>query len=58
MPVHAGKDSQGHYYQYGNQAKYHYTAGDESSRKRAKRKAHMQQAAIESNSNSSEGSSR
>lgn len=56
MPVHAGKDSQGHYYQYGNQAKYHYTAGDEQSRKRAKRKAYMQQAAIEANSNSNSSS--
>lgn len=47
MPVHPGKDKQGHFYQYGNQKKYHYNANSEQSRKRAKRKAHMQEAAIE-----------
>lgn len=48
MPVHPGKDSQGPFYQYGNSGKkYHYSANSEKSRKRAKRKAHMQEAAIE-----------
>lgn len=48
MPVHSGKDKQGHFYQYGNSgAKYRYNANSEESRKRAKRKAHMQEAKIE-----------
>lgn len=47
MPVHGGRDSKGPFYQYGGQKKYHYNANSEKSRKRAKRKAHMQESAIE-----------
>lgn len=47
MPVKRGEDSSGPYYQWGNQTKYHYKAGSEVSRKRAKQKAHIQGAAIE-----------
>jgi len=47
MPVRRGQDSKGPYYQWGSQTKYHYTAGNEASRKRAKQKAHIQGAAAE-----------
>lgn len=43
MPVHRGKDSKGPYYQWGDSGKkYHYTAGNEESRGRAKNKANKQ----------------
>jgi hypothetical protein len=43
MPVHRGEDSKGPYYQWGKSGKkYHYTAGDASSRKAAKAKAEKQ----------------
>jgi len=47
MPVHRGQDSKGPYYQWGSQTKYHYKAGSEPSRKKAKQKAHIQGAAAE-----------
>jgi len=47
MPVKKGKDSKGSFYQWGSQTKYHYTAGSEASRKKAKQKAHLQGAAAE-----------
>lgn len=50
MPIRRGEDSKGPYYQYGESgAKYHYEAGDKSSRERAKSKAQKQAAAIKSN---------
>jgi len=39
MPVHRGEDSKGPYYQWGEQKKYHYTAGNREARQRAYRKA-------------------
>jgi hypothetical protein len=43
MPVHRSKDSKGPYYQWGDSGKkYHYTAGDKSSREAAKKKAEKQ----------------
>ena len=43
MPVKRGKDSKGAYYQWGDSgAKYHYTAGNKTSRERAKAKAEKQ----------------
>lgn len=43
MPVHRSKDSQGPYYQWGDSGKkYHYTAGDRTSREKAKEKAEKQ----------------
>jgi hypothetical protein len=43
VPVHRSKDSQGPYYQWGDQGKkYRYEAGDEDSRDRAKEKATKQ----------------
>lgn len=43
MPVHRSKDSKGPYYQWGESGKkYHYTAGDEESREKAKEKAKQQ----------------
>lgn len=48
MPVNRKQDSKGPYYQWGSEgAKYHYTAGSEASRKKAKQKAHIQGAAAE-----------
>jgi len=45
MPVHMGQDEKGHYYEWGNQKKYYYH--NESERKEAKQKAHIQGYAIE-----------
>lgn len=43
MPVHRSKDSKGPYYQWGDAGKkYHYEAGNEESRERAKQKAKRQ----------------
>ena len=42
MPVKNGKDSKGNYYQWGSGKKYYYTAGNKSSRERAKRNAGKQ----------------
>lgn len=43
MPVHRGEDSDGPYYRWGDSGKkYHYEAGDEESRKKAKEKAKRQ----------------
>jgi hypothetical protein len=43
MPVKRGKDSKGSYYQWGDSGKkYHYTAGDKSSREQAREKAARQ----------------
>lgn len=50
MPVKRGKDSKGAYYQWGDSGKkYHYTAGDDESRKRAKSKAEKQGRAVKAN---------
>lgn len=50
MPVHYSKDKDGCYAQWGNSgAKYRYTCGDEASRKRAGRKAHIQGGAAVAN---------
>lgn len=47
MPVHRGSDSSGPYYQWGKTGKkYHYTAGDAKSRKRARSQADRQARAI------------
>jgi len=46
MPVHTGKDSKGCFAQWGSQAKYYYTCGNEAGRKKAKQKAYLQGAAI------------
>lgn len=47
MPVHRSKDGTGPYYQWGESGKkYHYTAGDEESRKKAKEKAERQGRAV------------
>lgn len=49
-PVHYGRDSEGPFYQYGHSGKkYRYNPGSEASRKRAKQKAHIQEAAIVAN---------
>jgi hypothetical protein len=43
MPVHRGKDGKGPYYQWGDSGKkYHYTTGNDQSRKQAKSKAEKQ----------------
>ncbi|MFZ0012941.1 MAG: hypothetical protein WAL25_02385 [Acidimicrobiia bacterium] len=43
MPVHRSKDSDGPYYQWGDSGKkYHYEAGNKSSREEAKQKAQRQ----------------
>lgn len=43
MPVHRGKDAKGPYYQWGDSGKkYHYEAGNKSSRENAKKKAERQ----------------
>jgi hypothetical protein len=43
MPVHRGQDSKGPYYQWGDSGKkYHYQAGDKTSRENAKKKAERQ----------------
>lgn len=42
MPVKRGRDSEGPYFQWGGQKKYHYTPGNRASRRRAKRKAERQ----------------
>ena len=47
MPVKLGQDKKGCYAQWGKQAKYYYKCGDEKARDNAKRKAHLQGAAIE-----------
>jgi hypothetical protein len=47
MPVNAGRDSKGCYYQWGSSGKkYYYTCGDKPSRDRAKRKAEEQGRAV------------
>lgn len=47
MPIQRKSDSKGPYYQYGNSgAKYHYKAGNEASRKKAKKRAQKQSNAI------------
>jgi hypothetical protein len=46
MPVQRKQDSKGAFYQWGESgAKYHYTAGDAESRKKAMKKAQKQGAA-------------
>lgn len=47
MPVKAGKDSKGCYYQWGDQKKYYYECGNKEAAKRAKEKASKQGQAIE-----------
>lgn len=43
MPVQRKKDGDGPYYQWGDSGKkYHYEAGDDASRKKAKKKAEKQ----------------
>jgi hypothetical protein len=43
VPVHRSKDGNGPYYQWGQSGKkYHYEAGDKSSRQKAKEKAERQ----------------
>jgi hypothetical protein len=43
MPVHRKKDSKGPYYQWGDSGKkYHYEAGNKTSRERARSKATKQ----------------
>jgi hypothetical protein len=42
MPVHRSQDSNGCYYQWGNQKKYYYIAGNIKSRENAKKKANLQ----------------
>lgn len=43
MPVKRGEDEDGPFYRWGDRGKkYHYTAGDRSSREAAKRKATKQ----------------
>jgi hypothetical protein len=43
MPVHRSKDGRGPYYQWGDSGKkYHYEAGNQDSRKNAKKKAERQ----------------
>lgn len=47
MPTERGSDSKGPFYRWGKSgAKYHYTPGNENSRKRAKEKADKQGRAI------------
>ncbi len=46
MPVRRGRDSNGCYYQWGNQKKYYYECGNEQARKRAKHKAAKQGRAV------------
>jgi len=47
MPVKEGKDSQGCYYQWGNQRKYYYKCGDAKAAQRARVKAERQGRVIE-----------
>ncbi len=42
MPVKRGHDSNGPFYQWGSQHRYHYTAGDSVSRTEAKNAAERQ----------------
>jgi len=42
MPVKIGKDKDGCFAQWGNQAKYHYVCGDEKAMGKAKQKATLQ----------------
>lgn len=46
MPIHRGRDSEGPYYQWGHQKKYHYKSGNKRSREIAKGKAEKQAQAI------------
>lgn len=46
MPIKRGQDSEGCFYQWGNQAKYHYKCGSEDARQRAYDKARAQEIAI------------
>jgi hypothetical protein len=46
MPIHRGVVGGRPYYQWGNQHRYFYTAGDERSRARARAKAVLQAQAI------------
>jgi hypothetical protein len=46
MPVHRGKSNNKPFYQWGNQTKYYYEAGDKKSREIAKKLATNQGAAI------------
>lgn len=46
MPIKSGRDSEGCFYQYGNQTKYHYKCGNELERQNAYEKAKEQEIAI------------
>lgn len=46
MPIHRGRDSNGCFYQWGNQKKYYYRCGDATSRTDAKKLAIRQMVAI------------
>jgi hypothetical protein len=46
MPIHRGRDNKGPYFQWGNQKKYYYMAGDRRSRERAYQRAVKQAQAI------------
>ncbi len=46
MPVHRGKDSNGSFYQYGNQKKYYYKTRNQKLRNNAYLKAKRQEKAI------------
>lgn len=47
MPVRRGRDSKGPFFRWGDSgSKYHYTSGNEDSRKRARAKAEKQGRAI------------
>jgi hypothetical protein len=49
MPLKRDHDSNGPYYQWGNQKKYYYKSGSAISRKRAKQRAINQMIAIKMN---------
>lgn len=46
MPIKSGIDSEGCFYQWGNQEKYHYSCGNELERQKAYEKAREQEIAI------------
>ena len=46
MPIHKGKDKEGHYYQYGGQRKYYYNPINPKEERRAKKRATRQGQAI------------
>lgn len=55
MPVRQGKDKNGHFFQWGDQAKYYFDPKNPADKERARKKAEAQGRAVEANKGKAKG---